>query len=387
MMIDPKAKNLRDNVMASNQIIFIVYLALAISLGAVQVLAAGEDPQCLAEIDKAGSEIWIGMKIYDRSFGRGCATCHDVAPNPDLFESVKTITFDEFDTVMRQGRNAMPKASRAILEVSAVKTAGYDETQAIQAVYNYLKCQSDEPAPEPIDPAPVEPVPDPISNLEFLKESINHAEAGIASANKGDLEGALTNLKASLNSLREINSEANAPELQKAGGKLRVAWAHAKQAMKYSEQGDDERSARHFSQIVPSAQVGIDQLKNINFTVVEACTLDADGNANVDALTDGLLLIRHMFGIRGESLVKDATGIGCAQCSASDIEAYLDQCAAIDAWDIDGNGEIDALTDGLLTIRYIFGIRQEALISNSVANGCTRCTVAEVEVYLQELLP
>ena len=268
-MIDLKAKNLRDNVIASNQIFFIVYLAIAVTLGAGQTLAAAEDPQCLAEIDKVGSELWVGMQIYDRSFGRGCGTCHDVAPNPNLFESVKTLTFEEFDTVLRQGRNAMPKAIDAILAVTEVQTAGYDDMQAIEAIFNYLQCQAGGSAPAP----------------------------------------------------------------------------------------------------------------------VEECTLDTDGNANVDALTDGLLVIRHMFGIRGDSLVKDAVGIGCAQCSASDIEAFLDQCTATNTWDIDGNGEIDALTDGLLTIRYIFGIRQEALISNSVANDCTRCTVAEVEVYLQELLP
>ncbi len=317
--------------MASNQIVFIVYLALAVSLGAGQALTAGEAPQCLAEIDKVGSELWIGMKIYDRTFGRGCGTCHDVAPNPNLFESVKTITFEEFDMVLREGKNAMPKAVDAILAVGVVQTAGYDDTQAIKAVFNYLQCQAGVFTPVPIDPdpAPVEPVPAPKSNSEFLQEGINHAEAGLASANNGDAEGVVKHLQASLNSLGEINGK---------------------------------------------------------FTFIEECTLDADGNTNIDALTDGLLLIRHMFGIRGESLVKDAIGIGCAQCSAADIEAFLDQYTATNEWDIDGNGEIDALTDGLLTIRYIFGIRQEALISNSVANGCTRCTVAEVEVYLQGLM-
>jgi hypothetical protein len=55
--------------------------------------------------------------------------------------------------------------------------------------------------------------------------------------------------------------------------------------------------------------------------------------------------------------------------------------------DFDGNGEIDALTDGLLSIRYIFGIRDAALINNSIGDGCTRCSAAEIENNLQELMP
>ncbi len=37
----------------------------------------------------------------------------------------------------------MPKAVDAILQVGPAKKAGYDETQAIEAVYNYLKCRAD----------------------------------------------------------------------------------------------------------------------------------------------------------------------------------------------------------------------------------------------------
>ncbi len=121
--------------------------------------------------------------------------------------------------------------------------------------------------------------------------------------------------------------------------------------------------------------------------VVEACTLDADGNATVDALTDGLLFIRHMFGIRGSSLIEDSVGNGCTRCTAPQIEAFLEQCAATSVSDFDGNGTIDALTDGLLNLRFLFGLRDAALIDNSVGDGCTRCTALEIETNLQGLLP
>jgi len=50
--------------------------------------------------------------------------------------------------------------------------------------------------------------------------------------------------------------------------------------------------------------------------------LDVDLDGEVGALTDGLLTIRYMFGFTGETLVGGATGSG-AKRSASEIEEYL----------------------------------------------------------------
>jgi hypothetical protein len=119
----------------------------------------------------------------------------------------------------------------------------------------------------------------------------------------------------------------------------------------------------------------------------DECTLDADGDERVDALTDGLLFIRHMFGIQSASLVNNAVASGCTRCSETVVSAYLDQCIAQGTSDIDGDGVVDALTDGLLIIRYIFGIRGDSLIEESVANDCSRCTVPEIEAYIQGLMP
>ena len=103
------------------------------------------------------------------------------------------------------------------------------------------------------------------TNPKFLEEGIAHAEEGITAADNDDAQGALDHLKAALDSLKEINSEANAPKLQKAGGKLRVAWAHAKQALKYAKKGDDAKATSHLNQISPAATVGVGKLKKLNF--------------------------------------------------------------------------------------------------------------------------
>ena len=82
----------------------------------------------------------IGSKIYERAFGRGCGACHDIASNPQLKELIKAgkLPKDQFAKVLKEGKNGMPKAVAAIMEVGPVKKAGYTEDQAIDAVYAYL---------------------------------------------------------------------------------------------------------------------------------------------------------------------------------------------------------------------------------------------------------
>jgi hypothetical protein len=126
---------------------------------------------------------------------------------------------------------------------------------------------------------------------------------------------------------------------------------------------------------------------NLAPSITAECTLDADGNASADALTDGLLFIRYLFGIRGASLIDNSVANDCSHCSVAELEPILEQCGTTGTSDIDGNGQIDALTDGLLIIRYLFGIRGESLIEASVAADCSRCTVLEIETYLQGLRP
>jgi len=55
--------------------------------------------------------------------------------------------------------------------------------------------------------------------------------------------------------------------------------------------------------------------------------------------------------------------------------------------DVDGDGRADALTDGLLILRYLFGLRGDALLPNAVAPGATRTTPEQIESWLQSLRP
>ena len=55
--------------------------------------------------------------------------------------------------------------------------------------------------------------------------------------------------------------------------------------------------------------------------------------------------------------------------------------------DIDGNDQVDALTDGLIILRYLFGLEGETLITGVVATDATRTSVEDIEAYLETIMP
>ena len=59
------------------------------------------------------------------------------------------------------------------------------------------------------------------------------------------------------------------------------------------------------------------------------CTLDIDGNHSVDALTDGLIIIRAMFGLTGTPVTTGAVGAGASRTTWAQIQPYLNgNCGA-----------------------------------------------------------
>jgi hypothetical protein len=109
----------------------------------------------------------------------------------------------------------------------------------------------------------------------------------------------------------------------------------------------------------------------------EACHVDVDGNGQLDALTDGLIIIRYLFGLSGSALTSNALGVGATR-NAEQIAAFLaeDDCLAMS--DIDGNGQIDALTDGLILIRSLFGLTGTALTQDALGINALRKSDAAI---------
>ena len=113
---------------------------------------------------------------------------------------------------------------------------------------------------------------------------------------------------------------------------------------------------------------------------------DIDDDGRADALTDGLLFLRYAFELRGDALISGLISSNSEYTTASDIEREL--ALVYDAsGDIDGDGNVDALTDGLLLLRYLFGLSGETLTVGVVANGATRTSSSDLEGFIGNLMP
>ncbi|MDA9583745.1 hypothetical protein N9R70_04790, partial [Porticoccaceae bacterium] len=130
---------------------------------------------------------------------------------------------------------------------------------------------------------------------------------------------------------------------------------------------------------------GVTALDEFLAGTIPSGSIDLDGNEDYDALTDGLLLLRGMFGLDGSALVTGTIASDAAYTESVDIESRIETLG--DLADIDGNGDIDALTDGLLTLRYLFGLQGDTLINGVVADDATRTTAEEIEAHLDTLMP
>lgn len=120
-------------------------------------------------------------------------------------------------------------------------------------------------------------------------------------------------------------------------------------------------------------------------TMAPGAGLDIDGNGSLEALTDGLLFLRFAFGFNGDALVANAIGNGATRTSASAISGYIADGGLV--YDIDGNGQVVALTDGVLVLRHAFAFSGDALVANAVGEGATRTTPTQVGAYLDALPP
>ena len=113
---------------------------------------------------------------------------------------------------------------------------------------------------------------------------------------------------------------------------------------------------------------------------------DIDDDGRADALTDGLFFLRYTFGLRGDALISGLISSGSEYTTATEIEREL--ALVYDAsGDIDGDGNVDALTDGLLLLRYLFGLSGDTLTVGVVASNATRTTASELEGFISNLMP
>jgi hypothetical protein len=114
--------------------------------------------------------------------------------------------------------------------------------------------------------------------------------------------------------------------------------------------------------------------------------LDADGNGTADALSDGILILRYLFDPAGSWNFADAVSGDATRTTRPTIQAYLEG-AKTTVLDVDGNGTADALTDGILILRYLFDPTGSWSFADAVASDATRTTRPAIKAHLDLYLP
>ncbi len=98
--------------------------------------------------------------------------------------------------------------------------------------------------------------------------------------------------------------------------------------------------------------------------------------------SDGAMIMRFLRGLTGDAI----SGAGIppdALVNATGIAKGVAHRKPL--FDVDGNGVVDAATDGMLMLRYIAGFRDAALVANAIGPQATRATSATVQLYLDLL--
>ena len=111
---------------------------------------------------------------------------------------------------------------------------------------------------------------------------------------------------------------------------------------------------------------------------------DIDGNGDADALTDGLTILKAAFGITGQDMI-DGTLAPDSEMTLDDVELSMEKTMSIA--DIDDNGEVGALTDGLIVLRYLFDITDSKLTEGAISPDANREAHQSIVDHLEKYMP
>ena len=132
---------------------------------------------------------------------------------------------------------------------------------------------------------------------------------------------------------------------------------------------------------MPAGRTLIPVQEEFTFKLQEAAGSSPD-LLNVDASslasryqagTDGVMIMRYLFGMRGSALTAGALGAGATR-NAAQIETHL--AGVISLLDVDGDGQTLASTDGLMIVRRLLGLSGEALTSGAKVGPASDASIA-----------
>ncbi len=130
--------------------------------------------------------------------------------------------------------------------------------------------------------------------------------------------------------------------------------------------------------IVTTGSISSACVVNVNFSRI--CSLDIDEDGQVSAETDGLLMLRAMLGFSGSTL---ASGINILDTPIAIERAYQRYQALANSGvlDLDGDGVVSAVTDGLLLLRSMLGLTGSALTAGATGRQSTK-TADQISAFI-----
>lgn len=114
---------------------------------------------------------------------------------------------------------------------------------------------------------------------------------------------------------------------------------------------------------------------NATIGLTQGCVLDVDGNNTISALTDGLMLLRAMLGLTEDAVTNGATAPGAPRTTWAQIQPFVHLAAL----DMDGNGATLPASDGIVLLRAMFGLTGTSVTDGAVVGSRTW---AEIRTYL-----
>ena len=135
-------------------------------------------------------------------------------------------------------------------------------------------------------------------------------------------------------------------------------------------EGAETLEIKLFSDEARQVQLGTTATVAITDTSINPFNLDIDGDGKVTALGDGLMVIRKLFGFAfaGDSLTNKAISPTATRTTAK-IHQFIESGISTGILDVDKDGKTTALGDGLMIIRHLFGaaFAGEALTNKAIS--------------------
>ncbi|MEX2502508.1 MAG: DUF4214 domain-containing protein [Trueperaceae bacterium] len=115
--------------------------------------------------------------------------------------------------------------------------------------------------------------------------------------------------------------------------------------------------------------------------ILKGLVIDVDADGATSPLTDGILVMRYLDGVRGEALEAGAVNPAGGRTSAAEIEAYI-RDVLLPHLDADDDGLLRADTDGVLVARHLAVFSGPQLVQGATGAGAQRTDADAVRRFL-----